>query len=99
MIVAAAVCPHPPLLFPELAGAAAAELDELRAACAAAVGRLAEAAPETVVVVGGAETAGSYGPAAAGTLAPWGVDARAGAGEPILPLSSPSAAGSWRPAA
>ncbi|MFD0891583.1 hypothetical protein ACFQ08_44135, partial [Streptosporangium algeriense] len=30
VLVAAAVCPHPPLLFPELAGTAAAELDGLR---------------------------------------------------------------------
>ncbi|GGS47123.1 hypothetical protein GCM10010156_02300 [Planobispora rosea] len=87
MIVAAAVCPHPPLLLPEVAGAAAVELDGLRAACAAAVGRLGAAEPEAIVVVGGAETAGTYGPDAAGSLAPWGVDARAGTGEPVLPLS------------
>ncbi|MBG0828866.1 hypothetical protein HS041_13915 [Planomonospora sp. ID67723] len=87
MIVAAAVCPHPPLLIPELAGAAASELDELRAACAAAVDALRDCAPDAVTVVGGAETAGTYGPDAAGSLAPWGVDVRAGSGVPILPLS------------
>ncbi|GAA3151041.1 class III extradiol dioxygenase subunit B-like domain-containing protein [Planomonospora alba] len=87
MLVAAAVCPHPPLLAPELAGAAAGELDGLRAACAAATAGLRSVRPDAVVVVGGAAEAGSYGPDAAGSLAPWGVDVRVGAGEPVLPLS------------
>ncbi|GAA2853966.1 class III extradiol dioxygenase subunit B-like domain-containing protein [Streptosporangium fragile] len=87
MLVAAAVCPHPPLLVPELAGAAAAELDGLRAACAAAVAALGGAAPDAIVVVGGADRAAAYGADAAGSLAPWGVDVRVGEGEPVLPLS------------
>ncbi|WP_449066755.1 hypothetical protein, partial [Planomonospora algeriensis] len=86
-LVSAAVCPHPPLLVPELAGTAADELDGLRAACAAAVNGLRDARPDAVVVVGGADEAGTYGPDAAGSLAPWGVDVRTGAGEPVLPLS------------
>lgn len=93
MLVAAAVCPHPPLLFPELAGAAAVELDGLRAACAAALRALREARPEAVVVVGGASHAGTYGPHAAGSLAPWGADVVVGTGEPVLPLSL--TAGRW----
>ena len=52
-LVAAAVCPHPPLLVPEVAGAAAPELDDLRAACDVAVARLL-AAGLTDLVVGGA---------------------------------------------
>src|SRR6266542_4010271 len=36
VLVAAAVCPHPPLLVPDAAGAAAGELDDLRAAASAA---------------------------------------------------------------
>ncbi|GIH98626.1 hypothetical protein [Planobispora takensis] len=87
MLVAAAVCPHPPLMAPELAGAAAGELDGLRAACAAAAGSLAEAEPDVLVVVGGAQEGGGYGPDAAGSLAPWGVDVRYGDGAPVLPLS------------
>ncbi|ACZ85208.1 hypothetical protein [Streptosporangium roseum] len=87
MLVAAAVCPHPPLLVPELAGAAAGELDELRAACAAAVGALRDSVPDAIVVVGGADLAGAHGADAAGSFAPWGVDVRVGAGEPVLPLS------------
>ncbi|MGW4423972.1 hypothetical protein [Streptosporangium sp. NPDC004631] len=87
MLVAAAVCPHPPLLIPELAGAAAPELDGLRAACAAAVRALGEGGPDAIVVVGGADRAGTYGADAAGSLAPWGVDVRIGDGDPVLPLS------------
>ncbi|WP_433254175.1 class III extradiol dioxygenase subunit B-like domain-containing protein [Streptosporangium sp. CA-135522] len=87
MLVAAAVCPHPPLLVPELAGAAAPELDELRAACAVAMDALRAAGPDVIVVVGGADRSGAYGADAAGSLAPWGVDVRVGAGEPVLPLS------------
>ncbi|MER6826715.1 hypothetical protein ABT352_12065 [Streptosporangium sp. NPDC000563] len=87
MLVAAAVCPHPPLLVPELAGAAASELDDLRAACAAAIGALRGAGADEVVVVGGADRTAAYGADAAGSLAPWGVDVRGGEGEPVLPLS------------
>ncbi|MEU4533340.1 hypothetical protein AB0G15_00615 [Streptosporangium sp. NPDC023825] len=87
MLVAAAVCPHPPLLVPELAGTAAAELDDLRAACAAAVGALRDAGADEIVVVGGADRTAAYGADSAGSLAPWGVDVRSGEGEPVLPLS------------
>ncbi|GAA4221328.1 hypothetical protein FHR32_005040 [Streptosporangium album] len=87
MLVAAAVCPHPPLLVPELAGAAAMELDELRAACASAVGALRDADPDVIVVAGGADLSVTYGADAAGSLAPWGLDVRTGQGEPVLPLS------------
>lgn len=51
MISAAAICPHPLLLLPELAGRQA-EVGRLRAACLAVVGDL-RAASEVVVVVAG----------------------------------------------
>ncbi|MFC3505176.1 class III extradiol dioxygenase subunit B-like domain-containing protein [Micromonospora krabiensis] len=73
-LVAAAVCPHPPLLVPEVAGAAAPELDDLRAACDAAVAGLFAAAPDAVVLVGDGPTTGWITPPATGTLQPWGVD-------------------------
>lgn len=53
MLAAAAVCPHPPLLVPEIAAGAAAELDDLRAACDAAVADLVAARLDTLVVIGG----------------------------------------------
>jgi len=52
MLVAAAVCPCPPLLVPEVAAGAAPELGAARAACAQALGMLAAARPGRLVVVG-----------------------------------------------
>jgi hypothetical protein len=57
VLVAAAVCPHPPLLVPEVAGGAAAEADDLRAACRAAVATLRG---NDVVVVGAAPETRPY---------------------------------------
>src|SRR5215469_16661147 len=60
VLVAAAVCPHPPLLVPEVMGAAGlrpgGEMDAVRSACDAAVTGLAAAEPDLVVVIGGADT-------------------------------------------
>ncbi|GAA3949214.1 class III extradiol dioxygenase subunit B-like domain-containing protein [Actinomadura viridis] len=95
MLIHAAVCPHPPLLVPELAGAAAPELDGLRAACGRAV-RGALAAVQAgrngiVIVVGGGPDTRAHGPEAAGTLRPYGLDRTFGTGDPegpdALPLS------------
>jgi hypothetical protein len=58
MLVAAAVCPCPPLLVPEVAAGAAPELDAARAACTDALGVLAAARPGLLVVVGPAERSG-----------------------------------------
>lgn len=83
MLVAAAVCPCPPLLVPEVAAGAAPELDALRAACADAVGVLAASRPERLVVIGPAERPGRgvFPPGAAGSFRPFGVevDVRLGA--------------------
>ncbi|MGH3249037.1 MAG: hypothetical protein ACRDOI_22920, partial [Trebonia sp.] len=62
MIVAAAICPCPPLLAGELTGRADI-LPELRAACAAAVARLIAVGPDVVAVVGLAATTGPWDPA------------------------------------
>jgi hypothetical protein len=51
-LVAAAVCPHPPLPVPELGGAQPAPLDELRTACRDAVGLLLEAGPDLLILIG-----------------------------------------------
>jgi hypothetical protein len=74
--VVAAVLPHPPLLVPELAGAAAAELDPLRAACREALATVVAAA-ELVIVVGDGPVWGVPEPSAPGSFAPYGVDVEA----------------------
>jgi hypothetical protein len=51
-LTAVAVCPHPPLLVPQIAGGAAGELDDLRAACDEAVARMLSSGPARVLVVG-----------------------------------------------
>lgn len=92
MLVAAAVCPHPPLLVPGVAAGATAETDALRAACAAAVAALVAVEPDLLVVVGGALVVGPYPAGAWGSLRAYGPDDRdlgivAGDGDPSLPLS------------
>ncbi|MHC5906030.1 hypothetical protein ACVNF4_19305 [Streptomyces sp. S6] len=52
MLVAAAVCPCPPLLVPEIAAGAAPELDAARAACTDALGVLAASRPDRLGVAG-----------------------------------------------
>nr|WSY51243.1 class III extradiol dioxygenase subunit B-like domain-containing protein [Streptomyces sp. NBC_00886] len=66
MLVAAAVCPCPPLLVPDVAAGAAPELAAARAACTDALGVLAAARPDRLVVVGPAERSGR-GPHPEGT--------------------------------
>jgi aromatic ring-opening dioxygenase LigB subunit len=86
VLTAAAVCPHPPLLVPEIASGAAPELDPLRAACAEAVRRLA-AASDAIVVVGSGPVTCDFGPDAAGSLRPYGADVTVGDGPAVLPLA------------
>jgi len=74
VLVAAAVCPHPPLLVPDLAAGAAAELDGLRAACDAALASLLAADVDLLVVVGGAPATGPFPSGAWGSLASYGVN-------------------------
>jgi hypothetical protein len=77
MIVAAAICPSPPLLARELTGQADI-LPELRAACAAGVARLLTADPDVVVVAGPAETTGTWDPAGELSLASFAPPPHAG---------------------
>ncbi len=85
MLVAAVVCPHPPLLVPTVAAGAAPELDDLRTACAEAIRALGGA--DRLVVVGGGEVTRAFLGDAGGSLAPYGVDMTIGGGLPVLPLS------------
>ena len=89
MLVAAAVCPCPPLLVPEVASGAAPELDELRAACDTALGALLAAGPEVVAVVGPGPEHERYEHGGTGSLRPFGValETRLGSGSEPLPPS------------
>jgi hypothetical protein len=89
-LVAAAVCPHPPLLIPAVGvGVEVAA----RPAAAAAVANLVAADPGLVVVVGAGPAAVTYTPASSGSLGGFGVDQvvplgpRLGGGAAALPLS------------
>lgn len=100
MLVAAAVCPCPPLLVPEVASGAAAELDDLRAACDAALGAVLAADPELLAVVGPGPGHEDWEQGAVGSFQPFGVDLRVRLGvggdpaaEPSLPPSL--AVGAW----
>jgi hypothetical protein len=92
-VVSAAVCPHPPLLVPEVATGAAAELDDLRAACLAAVDHLSAA--DRLLVLGSAPSALiSYDGLAGGSFGAYGAPGvRVGTGDAVLPLSL--AMGAW----
>jgi hypothetical protein len=91
MLIAGAVCPHPPLLIPAALGSAAsdppAELRRAADAAARAVSGLADARPDLIVVVGGGAAEREYGADASGGLHAFGVDVTVGPGEPVLPLS------------
>ena len=89
MLIAAAVCPHPPLLVPEVTGSADPgdrELRRLRAACREAVAVLLGASPDLLVVIGGAGQTAEYPTTAGGSLRDFGVPFTVGA-DPVLPLS------------
>ncbi len=59
MIIAAALCPAPPLLIPGLTGAAQV-LPELRQACLAAVAEIVAAGPDRIAVIGTGERTGTW---------------------------------------
>ncbi|MFI9154245.1 class III extradiol dioxygenase subunit B-like domain-containing protein [Streptomyces sp. NPDC053367] len=84
MLVAAAVCPCPPLLVPEVAAGAAPELDAARTACADSLGLLAAARPDLLVVVGPAAGAGParYAQGTPGSFRGFGVDRDVTLGQP-----------------
>jgi hypothetical protein len=89
-LIAAAVCPHPPLLVPGVGAGASGELDGLRDACDAAVAELVAAEPDLVVAVGAAPLLGPAPEGAWGSLAGYGVQVPVGTGTggaPTLPLS------------
>jgi hypothetical protein len=101
MIVAAALCPAPPLLVRQLTGAQQVAAD-LRDACLASVAELMAAAPGLVAVVGPAASTGTWGSPAAFDLARYAPgpvlpNGQGPAGAVAGPASLPSAlgVGSW----
>jgi hypothetical protein len=92
VIVGAAFCPHPPALVPELAGNAAGELADLRAACTSAVARVA-ALGAPLIVLGPDAVSVSHSPLCRGSLAGFGLPMELHLGAPTcggeldLPLS------------
>ncbi|MET7799478.1 class III extradiol dioxygenase subunit B-like domain-containing protein [Streptomyces decoyicus] len=101
MLVAAALCPCPPLLVPAVAAGAAPELAALRAACLDVTGVLAAARPDRLVVLGPADEAGRgpYPQGARGSFRGFGVDleVRLGAAgtTPERELPPSLAVGAW----
>ena len=93
MLIAAAVCPHPPVLFPEVAQGASAELDPLRAACDRAVAALARRGADRLYVVGGGPADREHGPDTGGDLRSYGVDVRVGPTPGVLDLAATT--GRW----
>jgi hypothetical protein len=97
VLVAAAVCPHPPLLVPEAMGAAGRARDgvigDVLTACDTAVAGLAVARPDLIVAVGGAARSAVFDGSAAGSLREYGFSFDVGSGDPVLPLSL--TIGSW----
>ncbi len=101
MLTTVAVLPEPPLLVPGLAGAAAAETAELRAACLVAATRLAAAAPCWIAV--GADSGGrrTVAAEARGSFIGFGVDLvvgldTAGSTGPVQPrLALPLLIAGW----
>ena len=92
VLAAIAFCPSPPLLVPQLAAGAAAELDPLRAACADAVRRLLDAAPDELVVLGTGPVTSWFPPGTTGGLDAYGVPVRV-----RLPGPAPTAGDPLRP--
>ncbi|MFE5797551.1 class III extradiol dioxygenase subunit B-like domain-containing protein [Streptomyces sp. NPDC056503] len=100
MLVAAAVCPCPPLLVPEVASGAAPELEAVRTHCADALGVLAAARPERLYVVGAAPegSLGAFPAGSEGSFAGFGVDHSVRLGEGPgdgRPLPASLSVGAW----
>lgn len=102
MLVAAAVCPCPPLLVPDVAAGAAPELDAARTACTDALGVLAASRPDLLVVIGPAEPAGRgiHPEGATGSFREFGVGLEVRLGQdrgtpPGRPLPPSLAVGAW----
>jgi hypothetical protein len=87
MLVAASVCPHPPLLVPQVSVTEPGWLADLRRECLASVRRMIDVRPEVVAVVGTADATVESQATSGGSLRRYGVDARSGGSDVVLPLA------------
>lgn len=86
MLVAAAYCPHPPLLVPAVASGASDELDDLRKAADEAVSRIVRTGPALILLLGAGELTRALGNDTRGSLAGFGLETELD-GDPDFPLS------------
>ena len=90
MLIAAAVCPHPPLLIPEatgLPGVGDPQLERLRTACHQAISALLAGRPDLIAVVGGdpeTRQTAEYPPQTPGRLHDYGIPFTIGAGQGLV---------------
>jgi len=73
VLIAAAVCPHPPLLVPAI-GAGQRGIEAVRTACATALESVRAADPELLVVVGTGPSTVTHDGSAVADFTPWGAD-------------------------
>jgi len=89
VLIAAAVVPHPPVLVPEVAQGLSPDLDSLRAACGAAVGRLYAAGADEVLIVGAGPQQGTE-VVSRGSFRAYGVDLEVdGRWDPVTRSAAP----------
>lgn len=90
-------CPQPPLLVPAVASGAAPELDDLRAACRAAITRAVDGRQAVLLGAGGVSM--SHSPLSRGTFASFGVPGELHLGAPscggALDLPPSLTVGAW----
>jgi hypothetical protein len=84
---AAAVCPQPPALVPEVGQAIADELTAVRDACLDALAVVIGAGPECIVVVGAGDLDGVRDESAGGSFRGFGPEVSSGGSEQVLPPS------------
>ncbi|MEX5633195.1 hypothetical protein [Parafrankia sp. FMc2] len=89
-LIAAAVCPHPPLLVPEVAGV---DPIEARDHAVSAVSRLCALGPDRIVLVGDDVRDAVYDETSTGSLAGFGVDLTIPLGEPAPPIPGAATGG------
>ena len=83
MILAAAVCPQPPALVPEVGHGVAAELADVREAALAAVDAVLAESPDRMIILG--DGGAGSDESAGGTFRGFGPDIRAGGPDLVLP--------------